>query len=94
MEEDATISSSSSKNKKKDNETNHALLSSGDLKAFFNIVPAGRRAYWVVCSNVFCMMSADIHPKKWCSCWKSGVCLTMVFGIIVGKDVGASKTLV
>jgi hypothetical protein len=60
----------------------------GDLKAFFNIVPVGSRAYWVVCSNVFCMMSADIHPKKGRKSLKSGERLTVVLGIIACAEVG------
>jgi hypothetical protein len=60
----------------------------GDLKAFFNIVPVGSRAYWVVCANVFWIMLAEIHPKKGCKRWKSGERLTVVLGVTTCVDGG------
>jgi hypothetical protein len=55
----------------------------GDLKAFFNIVPVGSRVYWVVCSNIFCIVSAEIHPKKGHKSWKSGERLIVTLGMII-----------
>jgi hypothetical protein len=40
--------------------------------------------------NLFCIMSADIHPKKGRKSWKSGEHLKVVLGVKTCVEVGAS----
>jgi hypothetical protein len=63
----------------------------GDLKAFLRIVPVGIRANWVVCSNVFLIVSTVIQPKRGCSRLKSGSLFTVGLGIISFDDARAPK---
>jgi hypothetical protein len=61
------------------------------FRAFFNIVAVGQRAYCVICSKVWLMISVESQPNRGRNFCKSGSRLTVVLGVKVCEDLGASK---